>query len=46
MPRQASLDAPGTLHHAIVRNDTGRETFVARLGEMAQATSADCPCRR
>ena len=47
MPRQARLDAPGTLHHvivrglergAIVRDEPDREAFVARLGEMAQAT--------
>jgi len=47
MPRQARLDAPGTLHHviirgldrgAIVRDDTDREAFVARLGEVAQRT--------
>jgi REP element-mobilizing transposase RayT len=47
MPRQARLDAPGTLHHvilrglergAIVRDDADREAFVTRLGEVAQAT--------
>jgi putative transposase len=47
MPRQARLDAPGTLHHvivrglergAIVRDDTDRDAFVARLGDVAQAT--------
>ena len=40
MPRQARLDAPGTLHHVIVRglergmivrDDTDRDAFVARL---------------
>ncbi len=45
MPRQARLDAPGTLHHLIVRGiekrrivddkkDRGR--FVVRLGEAAR----------
>ena len=43
MPRQARLDAPGTLHHVIVRgiekrrivNDVAdRKNFVKRLGEM------------
>ncbi len=47
MPRQARLDAPGTLHHVIVRgiergkivaDGEDRQTFVARLGEVAMAT--------
>jgi putative transposase len=47
MPRQARLDAPGTLHHVILRglerglilqDDVDREAFVARLGTLAQAT--------
>ena len=47
MPRQARLDAPGTLHHVILRGiDRGqivadredREAFVARLGDIAAAT--------
>lgn len=47
MPRQARLDAPGTLHHvivrgldrgAIVRDEIDRAAFVARLGDVAQAT--------
>ncbi len=47
MPRQARLDAPGTLHHvilrglergAIVKDDADRAAFVARLGAVAQAT--------
>src|SRR5512141_1395019 len=47
MPRQARLDAPGTLHHvivrgvdrgAIVKDDADREGFIARLGDVAQAT--------
>jgi hypothetical protein len=50
MPRQARLDAPGTLHHviirglerrAIVKDDVDREAFVTRLGAMAQAREWD-----
>jgi len=47
MPRQARLDAPGTLHHVMVRgiekrrivNDIAdRKKFVRRLGELAVST--------
>jgi len=47
MPRQARLDAPGTLHHvilrglergAIVKDEVDREAFVTRLGAVAQTT--------
>ena len=47
MPRQARLDAPGTLHHVIVRgieqrrivdDELDRRKFVARVGELALAT--------
>ena len=47
MPRQARLDAPGTLHHVIVRgierrrivdDELDRKTFVDRVGELALAT--------
>lgn len=47
MPRQARLDFPGTLHHAICRgierreivsDDKDRENFVLRLGEVAAET--------
>lgn len=47
MPRQARLDAPGTLHHviirglergAIVKDDVDRAAFVTRLGAVAEAT--------
>lgn len=47
MPRQARLDAPGTLHHVIIRglergqivkDSTDRKEFVRRLGEVATAT--------
>jgi REP element-mobilizing transposase RayT len=45
MPRQARLDAPGTLHHVIVRgierrrivdDQTDRKEFVDRMGQIAQ----------
>lgn len=47
MPRQARLDAPGTLHHVIVRgierrrivdDEVDRKRFVDRIGELALAT--------
>lgn len=47
MPRQARLDAPGTLHHVIVRgiekrrivdDVADRKNFVTRLGELAETT--------
>jgi len=47
MPRQARLDAPGTLHHIIIRgiertkivgDRKDRENFVARLGHAASET--------
>jgi len=47
MPRQARLDAPGTLHHVIVRgiekrrivdDERDRENFITRLGALASAT--------
>ncbi len=47
MPRQARLDAPGTLHHAILRgiergkiaaDEEDRAAFLARLGDVATAT--------
>lgn len=47
MPRQARLDAPGTVHHIIVRglargtivnDEADREAFVGRLGDVAIAT--------
>ena len=48
MPRRARLDAPGTLHHVMVRgierrrivNDVAdRKNFVKRLGELSVATN-------
>ena len=47
MPRKARLDAPGTLHHAVIRgiergriveDDQDRKNFVSRLGNLAQET--------
>lgn len=47
MPRRARLDAPGTLHHVIIRGIEGREIvadekdreeFLTRLGDVATAT--------
>jgi REP element-mobilizing transposase RayT len=47
MSRRARLDAPGTLHHIIVRgiekrnivdDDSDRENFVSRLGDLASKT--------
>ena len=47
MPRRARLDAPGTLHHVIVRgiekrrivNDVAdRKNFVKRMGELSIGT--------
>jgi putative transposase len=51
MPRHARLDVPGALHHvicrgierqAIVRDDTDRAAFVARLGDILSATGTPC----
>jgi putative transposase len=47
MPRQARLDAPGTLHHVIIRgierkkivnDDRDRQDFVFRMGSLATET--------
>ena len=47
MPRQARLDAPGTLHHVIilgierkeiVKDDHDRQNFVCRMGVIALET--------
>ena len=47
MPRQARLDAPGTLHHvmvrgidgvAIFRDDQDREDFLSRIGHLVEST--------
>ena len=47
MPRQARLDAPGTLHHVMIRgierspifkDDQDREDFISRMGMLVQQT--------
>jgi putative transposase len=47
MPRQARLDAPGTLQHVMIRGldgllifrgDQDRQDFVSRLGQLSEAT--------
>jgi putative transposase len=47
MPRQARLDASGTLHHVVIRgiergriveDDQGRKNFVFRPGNLSQET--------
>jgi REP element-mobilizing transposase RayT len=47
MPRQARLDAPGTLHHvmvrgidgvAIFRDDQDRDDFLSRIGHLVEST--------
>jgi len=50
MPRQARLDAPGTLHHVIIRgiekrkivdNEEDRKLFVDRMGALAEETGTE-----
>lgn len=51
MPRRARIDAPGALHHIIVRgierrkiflDDTDREDFIDRLGKIIDDTKTKC----
>ncbi len=51
MPRQARIDAPGALHHVIVRgiergeifrDDQDRDRFVDRMGSILSKTSTSC----
>jgi putative transposase len=51
MPRQSRIDAPGALHHIIIRgiekrvifrNDGDRDGFVDRLGELLLGSSTPC----
>ena len=51
MPRTTIIDAPGTLHHIIVRgierkkifrDDTDRVKFLERLGVIVSDTKIDC----
>ena len=52
MPRRARLDAPGTLHHIIVRgierrqivdDDRDRRDFVSRMGTLAVGILGEAP---
>jgi len=51
MPRKARIDAPGSLHHIIVRgierseifkDNTDRNNFLDRLGRIIQETHTRC----
>ncbi len=51
MPRKARIDAPGALHHIIIRgierrrifsNNQDRDNFVERLGEIVTETKTYC----
>jgi putative transposase len=51
MPRKARIDAPGALHHIIMRgierrkifwDDTDRDSFIDRLGQVLTETQTDC----
>ena len=51
MPRQARIDAPGALHHIMVRgierktifrDNKDRESFVQRLGDVLMQSSTAC----
>lgn len=51
MPRKARIDAPGALHHIIVRgierkkifyDDSDRDGFIARLGNILSETQTPC----
>jgi REP element-mobilizing transposase RayT len=51
MPRKARIDAPGALHHVMIRgierlkifwDDIDRDNFVHRLGEVISQTHTSC----
>ena len=51
MPRKARIDAPGALHHIIVRGierrsiftgDKYRDNFIERLGDIVTKTETFC----
>ena len=51
MPRKARIDAPGALHHIIVRgierrrifsDDQDRDNFIERLGDIVTETQTGC----
>ncbi len=51
MPRKARIDAPGALHHVIIRgierrkifrSDYDRQNFITRLAELIPESKVDC----
>jgi len=53
MPRKARIDAPGGLHHIIIRgierkavfkDRADRDNFIARLGRIITETETGCYC--
>ena len=51
MPRKARIDAPGALHHIIIRgierkkifrSESDRKDFLGRLGDLVAQTQTDC----
>jgi len=53
MPRKSRIDAPGALHHIIVRGierrrifetDADRDNFISRLGDILTETETACLC--
>ena len=51
MPRKARIDAPGALHHIIVRgierrkifkDNADRQSFIARLGDILSDSQTPC----
>ena len=51
MPRKARIDAPGALHHIIIRGierrrifsgDQDRDNFIERLGDIITETKTSC----
>ena len=51
MPRQARIDAPGELHHVIIRgierreifrDDKDRDNFIGRLETLLSETGTSC----
>ena len=54
MPRRARIDAPGALHHIVIRgierkaifkDDTDREDFIERLSSLLQEMDTDAIVR-
>ena len=51
MPRKSRIDVPGALHHIIVRgierrkifiDDTDRDNFIDRVGDVVSGTNTAC----